>query len=103
MRRLENDLSKATDKINRVVEEKTRLQDENAQLKARIIAFEHRLGKTSRNSSKPLRVMVLPSPSRVKGSVPPAVSPVTYVDNFFMLTNDLISPFEGCLSLNLSP
>ncbi len=53
MRRLENDLSKATDKINRVVEEKTRLQDENAQLKARIIAFEHRLGKTSRNSSNP--------------------------------------------------
>ncbi len=60
VRRLEDDLSKATDKINRVVEENMRLNDENAELraenvrlKARILALEHRLGKSSRNSSKP--------------------------------------------------
>ena len=53
VRRLEDDLSKATDKINRGVEEKTRLQDENVRLKAYIIELEHRLGKSSRNSSKP--------------------------------------------------
>ena len=60
VRRLEDDLSKATHKINRVVEEKTRLKAEktelraeNVRLKARIMALEHRLGKTSRNSSKP--------------------------------------------------
>ena len=53
VRRLEDNLSKATDTINRVVEEKTRLQDEIVRLKASIIALEHRLGKSSRNSSKP--------------------------------------------------
>ena len=90
VRRLEDDLSKATDKINRVVEENMRLNDENAELraenvrlKARILALEHRLGKSSRNISKPpssdglakAKAKVKPG----KGSVPPAVSPVTRV------------------------
>ncbi len=72
VRRLEEDLSKVTDKINQIVEENTRFKDEivcfkaldfafkqtqaeNVRLKARIIEPEHRLGKTSRNSGKPLR------------------------------------------------
>ena len=53
VRRLEDDRSKATDKINRVVEENMRLNDEIVSLKARIMALEHRLSKGSRNSSKP--------------------------------------------------
>ncbi len=71
-----------------------------------IAELERRLGLNSTTISKPpssdgLRKPRAPKRSRVKGRKPGGQKG-QYVDKFFMLTNDSISPSKGSLSLNLS-